>query len=270
MSDKRQVQIIPPPRLPTEAHRMSDLPAICPPRVNPGGIIDSTLTRWEANRHARTINAVSTRVRAETELFDAQTQALASYIKRQRAFQELQELPEILANDRECRHADRAERLRQHQHASEMAELKRATEIAYGQAALLDARQALKAQRDFGWRTTRSHGGRSSAKCWTSSSTPPSAASCSMRSGAPSQERRQHHPRTPTISTMLSTKRALSCLRTGSIRLASMRLLSGENSGGRLLERHCRACEGESQGAARAAPAAISWPVPSAGLATAH
>ena len=119
-------------------------------RVNPGGIINSTITRWEANRHARTINALSNRVRAETELFDAQTQALGSYIKRQRAFQELQELPEILANDRECRRAERAERLRQYQHASEMTELKRATEVAYGQTALLDARQALKAQRDFG------------------------------------------------------------------------------------------------------------------------
>ena len=150
MSDSKEMQIIPPARLPADAHRPNGYGLVSVSRVNPGGIINSTITRWEANRHARTINALSNRVRAETELFDAQTQALGSYIKRQRAFQELQELPEILANDRECRRAERAERLRQYQHASEMTELKRATEVAYGQTALLDARQALKAQRDFG------------------------------------------------------------------------------------------------------------------------
>ena len=150
MSSSKEVQIIPPARPPADAHRPNGYGIVPAPRVNPGGIIDSTLARWEANRHTRTIDAVSNRVRAETELFDAQTKALASYIKRQQAFQELQELPEILENDRECRREERAERLRQHQHTSEMAELKRAAEIAYGQTALLDARQALKAQRDFG------------------------------------------------------------------------------------------------------------------------
>ena len=115
MSDSKEMQIIPPARLPADAHRPNGYGLVSVSRVNPGGIINSTITRWEANRHARTINALSNRVRAETELFDAQTQALGSYIKRQRAFQELQELPEILANDRECRRAERAERLRQYQ-----------------------------------------------------------------------------------------------------------------------------------------------------------
>ena len=150
MSSRKEVQIIPPARLPADAHRPNGHGFVPPPRVNPGGIINSTLTRWEANRHTQTINAVANRVRAETELFGAQKQAVAAYIERERALQELRELPEILANDRGCRRAERAERLRQHQHASEMVELKRAAEIAYGQTALLDAKQALKAQRDFG------------------------------------------------------------------------------------------------------------------------
>ena len=151
MSDKRQVQIIPPPRLPTEARRTSDLPAIRPPRINPGGIIDSTLTRWEANRHARTLNALSHRTHAETALFDAQTQAIASYIRRQRAFQELQELPEILATDRARRQAERAEELRDVYSRHEIAETRRLTELAYVERELLDAQQALKAQRDHGY-----------------------------------------------------------------------------------------------------------------------
>jgi hypothetical protein len=150
MSSRKEVQIIPPARLSADAHRPNGYGFVPPPRVNPGGIIDSTLTRWKANRDRETINAVAERIRAETGLFGAQKQAVAAYIERQRALQELQELPEILVNDRECRRAERAERLRQHQHAFEMAELKRATEVAHSQSALLDAKQELKAQRDFG------------------------------------------------------------------------------------------------------------------------
>lgn len=151
MSDKRQLQIIPPARLPAEAHRPTSPVAVPPPRVNPGGIVESTLTRWEAERHARTINALTSRTRAEMALFDAQTEALSSYIKRARAFQELQELPEILANDEECRRTARMERFRQVQHQYQLAEMERATELTRREVALVDAEQQLKAQRDFGY-----------------------------------------------------------------------------------------------------------------------
>ncbi len=126
---------------------------VVPPRVRPGGIIESTLTRWEAQRHARTIDAMAVRTRAEAGLFDAQTQVIDSYVKRQRAGYRLQELPEILTNDRARRRTERADELREAQHKYELAELRRLGEIAHAETALVDAQQQLKAQRDYGYTT---------------------------------------------------------------------------------------------------------------------
>lgn len=146
-----KMEILPPVRTSLPARRIEGgLPA-APPRVNPGGIVSSTLTRWEANRHARAISAIADRTRAEGNLLDAQTQALESYSKRQRAAARVQELPEIIANDRAIRRTERAETLRQTQHQHEVAEVRRQTEIAHADRVLVDARQALKAQREHGY-----------------------------------------------------------------------------------------------------------------------
>jgi hypothetical protein len=150
----KKYEIIPPSRGGLPATRNEDRGVtVTPPRINPGGIIESTLTRWEANRHSRTIGAVAARTRAEADLFDAQTQALASYGKRQEAAFRLRELPEILANDLARRRVDRAEELRKVQHQHELAETRRMTELAQAQVVLVDAQQALRAQRDFGYTT---------------------------------------------------------------------------------------------------------------------
>jgi hypothetical protein len=126
---------------------------VSPPRIHPGGIIESTLTRWEAQRHARTIDAMAVRTRAEAGLFDAQAQVIDSYVKRQRAGHRLQELPEILANDRARRRIERADELRETQNNYELAELRRLGTIAHAETALVDAQQQLKAQRDHGYTT---------------------------------------------------------------------------------------------------------------------
>lgn len=144
-----KVEIIPPSRTNLPARRAEHLPA--PPRVNPGGIVSSTLMRWEANRHSRTISAVAERTRSEAGLFDAQTQLAESFVKRQRAAARVQELPEIIANDRAIRRSERWEALRQVQHQHEMAEVHRQTDLAHADRALVDARQALRAQREHGY-----------------------------------------------------------------------------------------------------------------------
>jgi hypothetical protein len=128
-------------------------PATLPARVNPGGIIESALTRWEAARHARTIDTLTTRTRAETELYEAQAQLVESYVKRQRAAQRFQELPEILATDYERRRAERAEELREVHHRHDVAETRRRSELAQAETALVDAQQALQAQHHFGYST---------------------------------------------------------------------------------------------------------------------
>jgi hypothetical protein len=144
-----KVEIIPPSRRGLPARRSEHVPTAS--RVNPGGIVSSTLMRWEANRHSRTISAVAERTRSEAALFDAQTQLAESYVKRQRAAARVQELPEIIANDHAIRRTERWEALRQAQHQHEMSEVHRQTELAHADRALVDARQALRAQRDHGY-----------------------------------------------------------------------------------------------------------------------
>jgi hypothetical protein len=144
-----KMEIIPPSRLPARRSGDAYLPAE-PPRVNPGGLVASTLTKWEANRHARAIGALADRTRAQAGLMDAQTVALEAYTKRQRAGARVQELPEIIAADRAKRRSERADEMRQAQHQYELAETRRVTEIALASRVLVDARQALKAQQEHG------------------------------------------------------------------------------------------------------------------------
>jgi hypothetical protein len=84
------------------------------------------VTQWRANRQTRTWEALSTTMEAAKKYYDAQTQAIESYIKCQET-------------------AFRAH------HRNEMAELHRMTEIVRTQAVLLEAEQALQAQREFGY-----------------------------------------------------------------------------------------------------------------------
>ena len=151
---KNVVEIIPPSRLPANTgHGAGRELSSYVARENPGGIISSTLTRWEAERHARVYGALAARTRAEADYFDAQSGAIESYIKRAKAGYRLAELPEILATDRARRRADRAEELREIQHQRDLAETRRRTEMAHLQSTLVDAEQALQAQRDHGYLT---------------------------------------------------------------------------------------------------------------------
>jgi hypothetical protein len=76
---------------------------------------------------------------------------MESYIKRQRTVGRVQELPEIIATDRARRRAERAEELREKYHQHEVAEARRLTEMALAERVLLDAQQALTAQREYGY-----------------------------------------------------------------------------------------------------------------------
>lgn len=107
--------------------------------------------RWTAERHSRAIAAIAARTKAETGLFEAQAEAMESYIKRQRVVARVQELPEVIAADRARRRAERAEELRDLHHRYDVAETRRLMELAHVQRELVDAQQALKAQRDHGY-----------------------------------------------------------------------------------------------------------------------
>jgi hypothetical protein len=142
-------EILPPASLP--ARRESSGIAVAPTRVKPGGAVSSTLMRWAAERDARTFTAVAARTRAEGDLFEAQRQAMESFITRQRMIGHVQELPEIIATDRARRRAERAGELRDLSDRHEIAETRRMTERALVERDLVDAQQALTAQRDHGY-----------------------------------------------------------------------------------------------------------------------
>jgi hypothetical protein len=122
-------------------------------RVRPGGPIRSHLMRWSADRDVPTLKAVAARIKAEAEVFEAQALVAEKFVLRQRKVAEVEELPETIASDRARRRAENAEALRQAEHKYEVGELTRLTEIAHAQAALVDARQALRAQVEHGYMT---------------------------------------------------------------------------------------------------------------------
>ena len=144
-------EILPPLRSLPATQNQATGPTIIPTRVQPGGIINSTLMRWEADRHARTITAVTGKTKAETDLFDAQALLVDAFRRRQQAVEHLRELPEIIESERAKRRSVHAEELRQVQHKHEVAEVNRMTEIARVETVLVDAQQALRAQREFGY-----------------------------------------------------------------------------------------------------------------------
>ncbi|GEM_PF-6449711 len=146
-------EILPPTRiLPTKAHD-SVASTLVAPRTRPGDLIESYFLRKSAARDGETYGVLARRAQAEATLFDAERELIDAYGRRTRALANLQELPEILANERAIRRSERAEDLRQAQHRYEVAEVKRLTELAQVEAVLVDAQQALRAQREYGYTT---------------------------------------------------------------------------------------------------------------------
>lgn len=144
-------EILPPLRSSTQLVRRENAAVtIAPPRIHTGGIVESTLTRWEAERQTRAIDALTNRTRAEVALVATQTNLLDGHVARQRAAYRVQELPEILENDRAQRRVQRANDLRETQNHYEVSEARRLSELAHAEAALTDARQAVDAQRRYG------------------------------------------------------------------------------------------------------------------------
>jgi hypothetical protein len=170
-------EIIPPSRAvqarPPENRDLAEVRHSTPPRVNPGGILSSIPIRWEANAQAKTYDALARRTVAERALVEADTDLGESLIKNVRMRHRFAELREILATDRTKRQIQRNEELRDLRHQVEVAEARRMQELAIADTSLADARigltharerltvaqtslmnaeQALQAQREHGGR----------------------------------------------------------------------------------------------------------------------
>lgn len=160
--DGKDVEIIPPSTT-VALHRASKavapvqrLPA-APYRADPGGIVSGIPKRWVANSQARTYDTFSRRAVAERKLVEADTDLGHSLIKNARMRHEYAELPQVLAADRMKRQIARENELREAVHQYELAEARRTRERSFADADLavarkdlLNAEQALDAQREFG------------------------------------------------------------------------------------------------------------------------
>jgi hypothetical protein len=151
MSKRYDIEIFPPSKVARSPvpHPANIMP-LAPP-ANSGGIFESMVTQWRANRQTRTWEALTTTIEAAKKYYDAQTQAIESYTKCQEAAFRAQRLPEVAAFDAARTRAEREEELRVIYHRNEMAELHRMTEITRAEAVLLEAEHALQAQREFGY-----------------------------------------------------------------------------------------------------------------------
>lgn len=150
---KKELQVLPPPRLTVTKVAPEPDTVRATARaltVNTGDPITSALTRWHAERHTRTINALTTWTHAEAGYFQALNKAVTTYKELQRTTMELAELPEAFAHEKEVRRTLRANERRQAQHVYEVNELQRLTEVAHRETELTDARQQLAAQRKHG------------------------------------------------------------------------------------------------------------------------
>ena len=151
MANKRQVQIILAAASPdgSASNVRNYYRRFLPPRQS-GRRCHPHSCRWEANRHARTVDALLHRTHTETALFDAQMQAIASYMTAARV-PGTPGAARDFPNDRECRRVEREEHYQKLRHPHQVAEARRLIELAQVERELVDAQQALKAQRDHGY-----------------------------------------------------------------------------------------------------------------------
>lgn len=146
----RNLEIIPPSRGEVLTGESSRTWPLAPSR-EVDGFFPSFSLRLRADRRTRTLEALTKAMVAARDHFDMETQAIESRIKSREAAYRLQELPEFAAHEAAIRHAERAEASREIQHRHELAEVRRATERAQAERALLAADQATAVERERGY-----------------------------------------------------------------------------------------------------------------------
>ena len=138
-------------RLP--AKRRVNAVTVSPPTISSGGPLQALGTRFQADRDAKTLDALTRKTQSFTAYIDSRTQLVEKQSQHVRALTAHQELPEILGHEVAVRRVERIEIYRQVQHSHEMGEKRRKTELTCADVALTDAEQQLKAQREHGSKT---------------------------------------------------------------------------------------------------------------------
>jgi hypothetical protein len=119
------------------------------------GVIGSALTGWRAEAEARAYTKIAERIKAQTQVLDAETERRTSALKLLRMTGELEEAPDILALDRAERAAERAAKYArltakyetidddhdERAHQRKLTELRRQREMEEANAKLVEAKR---------------------------------------------------------------------------------------------------------------------------------
>ena len=138
MSDDDEV-IPPEPKSQSSARAVVKRPDTAPataPLKDPGGVFNSALTGWQADRRAKSYNKLANETRSKADYINARGELAESYINASKAVNKLNELPEILDHDKAVREAKRKEELAQAQRAAEYADIGRQATVEMRQAAI--------------------------------------------------------------------------------------------------------------------------------------
>lgn len=156
----KDIDIIPPSRPVSAITRSSATPVVVSPRPydqNPGGIVSGVPKRWLADSQTRTLDAFTRRDVAARKFIEADTALQKSWIENCSVRQQVAELPQQLAAESTMRAMRRSEEIRDLAHQIDLADRRRAQEIARAEldayptrVALMDAEQKLRAQREYG------------------------------------------------------------------------------------------------------------------------
>jgi hypothetical protein len=97
---------------------------------DPGGVIGSRLTRFQADQQAKAFKSLAERTRAKADFVQAQGELADTYIDSTRRIARLEDLPDILALDRERRSHERQEERAEIAHREQLRPMQRADELA--------------------------------------------------------------------------------------------------------------------------------------------
>jgi hypothetical protein len=129
MSDE-DAEIFPPgKKLPVARRETSPQPMHDAGRVDTGGIVSSTITRWKAEHQSRALDEIAKRHRSEADAIKAYGEMADAFQNTARKVNQLRSLPETMALDDERWTSERSEEYDELKHRAEMNKRRRQREI---------------------------------------------------------------------------------------------------------------------------------------------
>ena len=141
MSDE-DPEIFPPgKKLPVARGETSPQPMHDAGRVDTGGIVSSTITRWKAEHQSRALDEIAKRHRSEADAIKAYGEMADAFQNTARKVNQLRSLPETMALDDERWRSERSEEYDELKHRAEMNKRRRQREIEEADTGTVEAQR---------------------------------------------------------------------------------------------------------------------------------